>query len=79
MSVFEINGGSLDPISVDDQFAGYGPFGGANFRVFRRCPGGQTQPAADGSTPFLDGGLLTSPAPPGDCSRSRRPPGTVTS
>jgi phospholipid/cholesterol/gamma-HCH transport system substrate-binding protein len=75
MSVFENNAGSLDPIPISDQFAGYGPFGGANFRVFRRCPGGQTQPAADGSSPFLDNGLLTSPAPPGDCSAADVPPG----
>ena len=25
----------------------------------RRCPGGATQPAADGSSPFVDSGLLT--------------------
>ncbi|MDP9187901.1 MAG: MlaD family protein [Actinomycetota bacterium] len=75
LGIFENNAGSLDPIAIADQFAGYGPFGGANFNVFRRCPGGQTQPAADGSSPFLDNGLLTSPAPPGDCTVTDVPPG----
>jgi len=68
MSIFQNNAGSLDPIPTGTQFAGYGPFGSPNFKVFHRCPGGQTQPAADGSTPFLDNGMLTSPAPPGDCT-----------
>jgi len=63
MSIFQNNAGSLDPIPTDQQFDGYGPFNavGSNFRYFRRCPGGETQPAADGSTPFLDGGQLTTP------------------
>ncbi len=66
MSIFQNNAGSLDPIATNQQFDGYGPFNaaGSNFRYFRRCPGGETQPAPDGSTPFLDAGQLASPA---DC------------
>ena len=75
MSIFQNNAGSLDPIPTTTQFAGYGPFGSPNFKVFRRCPGGQTQPAADGSTPFLDGGQLTTPAPPNDCTATDVLPG----
>lgn len=77
MGVFTDNGGSLDPIAIADQFQDYGPFGGTNFNIFRRCPGGMTQPAVDGSSPFLDGGLLTSPVPPytNDCTSTDVPPG----
>jgi phospholipid/cholesterol/gamma-HCH transport system substrate-binding protein len=77
LNLFTDNGGSLDPIATSDQFDDYGAFGGANWKLFRRCPGGQTQPAVDGSTPFLDGGLLTSPIPPytNDCTASDVLPG----
>jgi phospholipid/cholesterol/gamma-HCH transport system substrate-binding protein len=37
----------------------------------RRCPGGATQPAPDGSNPFTDGGGLTAQ----DCDPALRPPG----
>lgn len=37
----------------------------------RRCPGGATQPAPDGSSPFTDGGKLTL----ADCNPAARPPG----
>ncbi len=45
--------------------------------MFRRCPGGETQPAVDGSSPFLDGGALISPIPPftNDCRTVDVPPG----
>ena len=50
---------------------------GTNFSLFRRCPGGQTQPAVDGSSPFLDAGNLTTPIPPftNDCTVTDVPPG----
>jgi phospholipid/cholesterol/gamma-HCH transport system substrate-binding protein len=65
---------TLIPIPASQQYDFYGPFGGPNFKVFNRCPGGITQPIA-GSNPFLDGGALTSPAPPGDCTATDVPPG----
>ena len=77
MGIFTDNAGSLDPISTLNQFQDYGAFGGPNFKLFRRCPGGQTQPAVDGSSPFLDGGNLTTPIPPftNDCTVTDVPPG----
>lgn len=82
LGIFTNNAGSLDPIPPSEQFAAYGPYAGdtnvpANFKVFRRCPGGMTQPAVDGSSPFLDGGALTSPIPPftNDCRTVDVPPG----
>jgi phospholipid/cholesterol/gamma-HCH transport system substrate-binding protein len=77
MGLFTDNAGSLDPIPSANQFADYGAFGGPNFKLFRRCPGGMTQPAVDGSSPFLDGGALTTPIPPftNDCTVTDVPPG----
>jgi phospholipid/cholesterol/gamma-HCH transport system substrate-binding protein len=65
MGIFQYTGGNLVPIPVNEIFNDY--TAGTNFKVFHRCPGGATQPIA-GSNPFLDGGALTSPAPPGDCT-----------
>ena len=45
-------GGTLTPQDPDDRLRGY------QQGVYRRCPGGGTQPAADGSTPFRDDGDL---------------------
>ncbi len=77
-NVFKYNGGSnsLTPI-----YGGYPPtsthdpdraqqYNGLDFGVFRRCPGGGTQPAVDGSNPFLDDGTLN-----GECNPSDIPPG----
>jgi hypothetical protein len=50
-----------------------------NFKVYRRCPGGTTQPALDLSNPFVaplwPGSDLTSPAPPNDCTATDQPLG----
>jgi phospholipid/cholesterol/gamma-HCH transport system substrate-binding protein len=42
-----------------------------DFDVFRRCPGGGTQVAPDGSNPFLDNGAFGI----SDCDASQLPPG----
>ena len=39
------------PQSAANVFTDYGPFGGTNFNIFRRCPGGST-PIVTGSNPF---------------------------
>lgn len=54
--------------AYSNQAAQFDPF---EFGVFRRCPGGGTQQAADGSNPFLDQGKLDI----GDCDPSDIPPG----
>jgi phospholipid/cholesterol/gamma-HCH transport system substrate-binding protein len=66
-NVFSYDSGTsaLEPIAPADQFLDI------DFGIFTRCPGGSTQPAADGSTPFLDGGNLT-----GQCNPADVPPGS---
>src|SRR5215211_4971026 len=71
-------GGTLDPIPVSEIFADYGAFGTANNQVFRRCPGGATQPIA-GSNPFsappFPGPPVGAPTTPGDCDANDVLPG----
>jgi phospholipid/cholesterol/gamma-HCH transport system substrate-binding protein len=55
---------NLDPIPPDEQF------NGLNFKIYKRCPGGATQPIP-GSNPFTDNGNLG----PGDCNTGDVPPG----
>jgi phospholipid/cholesterol/gamma-HCH transport system substrate-binding protein len=54
----------LAPIPPGEQF------NDLNFKVYKRCPGGSTQPIA-GSNPFTDNGNLG----PGDCNTADVPPG----
>ena len=54
----------LAPIPPSEQF------NDLNFKVYKRCPGGSTQPIA-GSNPFTDNGNLG----PGDCNTGDVPPG----
>ncbi len=56
---------SSPPAGRDQQFDAL------NFDVFRRCPGGGTQVAPDGSNPFLDNGTFGV----SDCDASQLPPG----
>jgi phospholipid/cholesterol/gamma-HCH transport system substrate-binding protein len=70
-NLFKYNSASgvLEPISKSQQ---YEPFGPASTR--RRCPGGATQPAADGSNPFVSppwSGSVNS----SECNPSDVPPG----
>jgi phospholipid/cholesterol/gamma-HCH transport system substrate-binding protein len=73
LNLFKYNGESrvLEPIAPSEQ---YDPFG-SSAGVKRRCPGGASQPAADGSSPFVEppfsgSGVTTSQCNPGDA-----PPG----
>ena len=67
MNLFSFNSGTgvLDPISTSEQYDAFSPP-----RTFRRCPGGATQPAPDGSNPFVDppipGGASSSACDPAD-------------
>jgi phospholipid/cholesterol/gamma-HCH transport system substrate-binding protein len=71
LNLFNYNSGSgaLEPIAPSEQYDAFGPP-----HVFRRCPGAATQPAADGSNPFIDppwGGAVSS----SDCNPADVPPG----
>lgn len=65
-NLFEVNPvtRNLDPIPPSQQFDNL------NFQIYRRCPGGATQPIA-GSNPFNDNGNLG----PGECDATQTPPG----
>jgi len=69
-NLFKYNGGKLEPISKGQQYEAFGSE--ANSR--RRCPGGATQPAPDGSNPFVDPPFAGSVSA-SECNRSDVPPG----
>jgi phospholipid/cholesterol/gamma-HCH transport system substrate-binding protein len=58
---------ALEPISRAEQYDAFG----SSASVTRRCPGGATQPATDGSNPFVGGGSVDS----SECSPGDVPPG----
>jgi phospholipid/cholesterol/gamma-HCH transport system substrate-binding protein len=62
-NLFANVGGTLEPIPPSEQFSNL------NFRIYKRCPGGSTQPIA-GSNPFTDNGNLA-----GACNTGDVPPG----
>jgi phospholipid/cholesterol/gamma-HCH transport system substrate-binding protein len=68
LNLFRYNEGSseLEPIKKSEQFDAFG-----SPSTPRRCPGGATQPAADGSNPFVGGGSVDS----SECDPSDVPPG----
>jgi phospholipid/cholesterol/gamma-HCH transport system substrate-binding protein len=69
-NLFAYNAGTLTPITKAQQFDSFG----SSARIHRRCPGGATQSAADGSNPFIDppfGGSLSA----SDCKAADAPPG----
>jgi phospholipid/cholesterol/gamma-HCH transport system substrate-binding protein len=72
MNLFSFDSGSgvLEPIPPSDNFDA----NGLSFSVKQRCPGGASQPAQDGSSPFVnpphaDAGVTTA-----DCDTSDSPP-----
>jgi phospholipid/cholesterol/gamma-HCH transport system substrate-binding protein len=67
-NLFRYNAASseLEPISRAEQ---YDPF--ENVHTHRRCPGGATQPAPDGSNPWVGGGSVSS----SECNPADVPPG----
>jgi phospholipid/cholesterol/gamma-HCH transport system substrate-binding protein len=73
LNLFRYNSESreLEPIASSEQYAPFGESAG----VRRPCPGGASQPAADGSSPFVEpphsgAGVTTS-----DCNPADAPPG----
>ena len=73
LNLFNRNSGSgeLEPIPPSEQ---YDAFGGSR-SVRRRCPGGATQPAPDGSNPFTDPPFAGSGVSSSDCDPADVPPG----
>ena len=65
-NIFKYEGGTLEPIGKAEQFS---PLGSTHVR--RPCPGGATQPAPDGSNPWVGGQSVSS----SECNPSDVPPG----
>lgn len=87
MGVFNLTGGptnfTLTAANSATPFAAYGPFGGPNYDLFKRCPGGATA-ALPGSNPFASPPFLGPPdgaptggplVPPADCNSTQVVPG----
>ena len=66
-NVFKEEGGTLKPITKGEQFNVFG----SSAPVHRRCPGGATQSAPDGSNPFVGAGSVSS----SECNPGDAPPG----
>jgi phospholipid/cholesterol/gamma-HCH transport system substrate-binding protein len=66
-NIFSNSGGTLEPITRSQQYEALAP----TAHVHRRCPGGATQPAPDGSNPFVGGGSVNS----SECNPADVPPG----
>ena len=71
LNLFDYDDGSggLDPIPIGEQYDAFG-----SPHTFRRCPGGATQPAPDGSNPFVDP-PIPGAAPSSTCDPADVPPG----
>ena len=69
-NILTYSAGALEPTTRADQPKAFG----AEAAVKRRCPGGSTQPASDGSSPFVDppfGGSVSA----SECNPADVPPG----
>jgi phospholipid/cholesterol/gamma-HCH transport system substrate-binding protein len=71
LNLFDYNAGTgtLDPIPISQQYDAFG-----SPHTLRRCPGGATQPAPDGSNPFVDP-PISGAAPSSTCDPADVPPG----
>jgi len=70
-NLFAYEGGTLNPITKAQQFDAFG----ASAPVHRRCPGGATQNAPDGSNPFVNPPWSGSSVSNSECSPTDAPPG----
>jgi phospholipid/cholesterol/gamma-HCH transport system substrate-binding protein len=73
LNIFNYNSGTsqLDAIPPSQQYEAFGSSAG----VTRRCPGGATQSAADGSNPFTEPPFSGSGVTPSQCNPADAPPG----
>jgi phospholipid/cholesterol/gamma-HCH transport system substrate-binding protein len=70
-NLFSYEGGTLKPIAKAQQFEDIAPLA----RTHRRCPGGATQPAPDGSNPFVNPPHGGSSVTTSECNPADAPPG----
>jgi len=73
LNLFDYNegAGALEPIPPSQQYDAFGGSAG----VKRRCPGGATQPAPDGSNPFVEPPFSGAGVTPSECNPADGPPG----
>jgi phospholipid/cholesterol/gamma-HCH transport system substrate-binding protein len=73
LNLFKYNAGTrgLEPIAPSEQYDAFG----SSADVTRRCPGGATQPAADGSSPFVEPPFSGSGVTTSDCNPADAPGG----
>ena len=71
LNIFEYagSGSALEPISPSEQYDAFGGSAG----IKRRCPGGASQPAADGSSPFVEPPFSGSGVTTADCNPEDAP------
>jgi phospholipid/cholesterol/gamma-HCH transport system substrate-binding protein len=70
-NLFSYAGGTLEPITEAQQFEAFG----SSPPVHRRCPGGATQNAPDGSNPFINPPYAGSSVSSSECNPADAPPG----
>ncbi len=70
-NIFANEGGTLNPISKKEQFNFFGP----SASVRKPCPGGATQNATDGSSPYVNPPQAGSAVSPSECDPTDVPPG----
>jgi phospholipid/cholesterol/gamma-HCH transport system substrate-binding protein len=73
LNLFDYNEGTrgLEPIAPSEQYAVFGE----SAAVRRPCPGGGSQPAADGSSPFVEPPFTGASVTTSDCNPADAPPG----
>jgi phospholipid/cholesterol/gamma-HCH transport system substrate-binding protein len=71
LNLFDYEGSTLNPISRAEQFNYFGSSAG----VTKPCPGGATQNATDGSSPYVNPPQTGSAVNPSECDTADVPPG----
>jgi hypothetical protein len=75
LNIFKYNSSNrvLEPIKPSEQYDAFDALGSS--AVKRPCPGGASQPAADGSSPFVEPPFSGSGVTTADCNPADAPPG----